>query len=114
MNTGKTLLGVIAGVAIGATLGILFAPEKGSETRKKISKKGEDYADDLKDRFYEFMESLKKKTKEEKEEGNDLVEKGKDINEKGKSKFDEAKKEVKNAASDFKHDVATSGKPLVY
>ena len=49
MSTGKVLLGVLAGVAAGAMLGILFAPDKGSNTRKKISKKGEDYADAVKE-----------------------------------------------------------------
>ena len=39
MGTGKILLGVLAGVAAGATLGILFAPAKGSKTRKKIIEK---------------------------------------------------------------------------
>jgi len=45
MSSGKVLLGVLAGVAAGAFLGILFAPEKGSNTRKNISKKGEDFAE---------------------------------------------------------------------
>ena len=36
MGTGKILLGVLAGVAAGATLGILLAPEKGEETRLKV------------------------------------------------------------------------------
>ena len=40
MGNGKILLGVLAGAAAGATLGILFAPKKGSVTRKKIIKKG--------------------------------------------------------------------------
>ena len=47
MNTGKVLLGVLAGVAAGALVGILFAPAKGSRTRKRIYKKGEDYAEGL-------------------------------------------------------------------
>jgi gas vesicle protein len=32
MNSGKVALGIVVGVAIGATLGILFAPAKGIET----------------------------------------------------------------------------------
>ncbi|MBZ4191634.1 YtxH domain-containing protein [Niabella beijingensis] len=32
----KTLTAVAAGLAAGATIGSLFAPEKGSDTRKKI------------------------------------------------------------------------------
>lgn len=36
-NTGNTLLAVIAGSAIGAALGILFAPDKGEVTRRKIA-----------------------------------------------------------------------------
>lgn len=58
MSLGKVLLGVLAGIAVGAMLGILFAPEKGSVTRKKVSKKGEDYADALKEKFNEFLESV--------------------------------------------------------
>ena len=37
-NTGQTLLALLTGAAIGAGLGILYAPEKGSKTRKQISK----------------------------------------------------------------------------
>lgn len=37
-SNGNTVLGVLAGTAIGAAIGILFAPDKGSETRKKIAK----------------------------------------------------------------------------
>ena len=41
MNTGKVVLGTLAGLAFGAIAGILLAPEKGSTTRKQISDKGQ-------------------------------------------------------------------------
>ncbi|MGB0788026.1 MAG: YtxH domain-containing protein [Marinirhabdus sp.] len=37
-NTGQTLLALLTGAAIGAGIGILYAPEKGTNTRKKINK----------------------------------------------------------------------------
>lgn len=61
MGSGKVLLGVLAGVAVGATLGILFAPDKGSATRKKISKKGDEYTEELKEKFNEFLDSISEK-----------------------------------------------------
>ncbi len=36
-SNSNTALGVLAGAAIGALAGILFAPDKGSNTRKKIA-----------------------------------------------------------------------------
>jgi len=77
MNTGKVLLGVLAGVAAGALIGILFAPDKGSKTRKKIIKKGEDYTDALKDKFNDFLDSVTEKFEEVKEDVSGLVDKKK-------------------------------------
>jgi gas vesicle protein len=68
MKSGKILLGVLAGVAAGALAGVLFAPAKGSKTRKKICKKGEDYADGLNEQFDEVLQGISKKIKEVKEE----------------------------------------------
>ena len=47
MKNGNTILGIAAGVAIGATLGVLFAPDKGKKTRKKIADKTIDAKDKL-------------------------------------------------------------------
>jgi gas vesicle protein len=77
MGSGKVLLGVLAGVAVGATLGILFAPDKGSSTRKKISRKSDDYAEELEDKFNEFIEGITRQFGEVKEEANRLAEEGK-------------------------------------
>ena len=50
------IIGVMAGLAAGVVVGILFAPEKGSETRRKISEKGGELTEELKNRFYQFGE----------------------------------------------------------
>lgn len=58
MNTGKALLGVLAGVAAGAVLGVLFAPDKGANTRKNVIKKSEDLANALNDKVDEKFDEL--------------------------------------------------------
>ncbi|MDD2674824.1 MAG: YtxH domain-containing protein [Flavobacterium sp.] len=50
-NTGNTLLAVLAGVAIGAGLGILYAPDKGSKTRGKLKDGFDDAKNDLQNKF---------------------------------------------------------------
>lgn len=61
MNTGKALLGIMAGVAVGALFGVLYAPDKGCETRKKIARKSKEYVDELSERLNEFMEEVTEK-----------------------------------------------------
>ena len=45
------------GVALGVIVGILIAPDKGSETRKKLTEKGKD----LKNQFNDFVDSMSEK-----------------------------------------------------
>ncbi len=73
----KVLLGLLAGAAIGAIAGILFAPDKGSETRKKIKEGTSDLGDQLKDSFNNFVDNLKDKYQDAKEDVEEMVEKGK-------------------------------------
>lgn len=58
MASGKLISGILLGAAAGAILGVLFAPDKGSVTRSKISKKGRDTIQDLKDRFSEWVDEI--------------------------------------------------------
>lgn len=58
MSTGKALLGVMAGIAAGAVLGMLFAPERGVDSRKNISRKGEDLANALNQKMEEKFDEL--------------------------------------------------------
>lgn len=57
-NTGKIITAVAAGAAAGAVLGILFAPDKGSETRKKINEQGKKIAEGVKDKFQKGKEKV--------------------------------------------------------
>lgn len=59
MSNKNTLLGFVAGAAIGALAGILLAPEKGSEIRKKITDKTGDLADSVKTSFSELVDHVK-------------------------------------------------------
>ena len=43
MKNSDVVVGILGGLAVGAILGILFAPDKGSNTRRKIAEKGTDF-----------------------------------------------------------------------
>ena len=45
----KVVVALLAGLAAGAALGILFAPEKGTETRDKLSESLKKLGDSIKD-----------------------------------------------------------------
>ena len=65
MKSGKALLGVLIGVTtgavVGAALGLIYAPRKGTETRKKISKKGSEYTNAVVNKFEDIVDVFTKK-----------------------------------------------------
>jgi len=58
-SDSKFLLGFLAGAAIGALAGILFATDKGSETRKVLNEKAKKIKDDLQQDMNEKIDELK-------------------------------------------------------
>lgn len=60
-DTGKILFAVLAGAAVGAAIGLLFAPEKGSDTRKKIMDAADDLASNLKEKGTDIVNDLKER-----------------------------------------------------
>lgn len=60
-NTGQTLLALLTGAAIGAGIGILYAPDKGSKTRDNISKNAKKAQKELSKKLKETTDALGKK-----------------------------------------------------
>jgi gas vesicle protein len=123
MKTDKVVLGILGGVAAGALLGILFAPEKGDKTRKRLMDKSNDYADELKDKLDTLLGTMTNKYEKIWKEGESLLSQGKskfedmksegksmydDAKSEGKSKFDDVKAEGKTKFDDFKNEIKNS------
>ena len=58
MRPGKIVTGLIIGAAAGAILGVLFAPDEGIKTRKKIARKGNDFKEELKEKFSDLIDTM--------------------------------------------------------
>lgn len=89
MSKGKLITGICIGAAVGAVLGILFAPEKGTDTRKKISQKGSDWSQSIMDKFNELGDAIADKFDNLKGEAKEGLDKAKD---KASHARDEAKR----------------------
>jgi YtxH-like protein len=72
MANTKTILSFVAGAAIGAIAGILFAPDSGANTRRKIAEKPGDVKDTVKNNILSWLDKLRKDVDGEvKREGGD-------------------------------------------
>lgn len=73
-KTGNVLLALVTGVAIGAGAGILFAPDKGKNTRRKIKDSIDETTSKLKYKIDALSQEMKEKSSEFKGTLEDKVE----------------------------------------
>ncbi|MEJ7770186.1 MAG: YtxH domain-containing protein [Chitinophagaceae bacterium] len=69
----KLLTGILAGIAIG----VLIAPDKGSETRRKLTERLSDYKDSIEDFVNNSAETIETNFNSLKNEANNFINKGK-------------------------------------
>ncbi|TDQ11341.1 YtxH domain-containing protein [Pedobacter metabolipauper] len=101
-NQGAPVIALLAGLAAGAALAILFAPDSGKNTRERISDKALDLADNAKDNFLSIKDKIAN--------GSDSLVALKDrIVDQVKSKIDHTTQEYK----DFRESELSKGKSSV-
>lgn len=61
MKAGKFILGILSGAAAGAAMGMLFAPKKGSDTRRRIADRSNEYVYDTKNRLNDLVDNVSHK-----------------------------------------------------
>jgi gas vesicle protein len=57
-DSSKVLIGLLAGLAAGTALGLLFAPEAGTETRERLGQSFKDISDTIKEKAAAELENL--------------------------------------------------------
>lgn len=61
MKAVKITIAAMSGLVAGVILGILFAPHKGSKTRRNIARKGGELTEDLMNKVHRFGEFINEK-----------------------------------------------------
>ncbi len=68
MTTSKVLLGILGAAAAGLVVGMLIAPEKGSDLRKNLKTTADDWVDELSNwvgKGKEYIDEVRNRASEE-------------------------------------------------
>lgn len=108
MSKKKRRGGLLAGIGIGAALGVLFAPKKGSESRKELKMKLDELVDQAKEiDMDEVKEQIEAKVFEIKEALTDLDK------EKALKLAKEKANQIKDLATELVNYAIEKGTPVV-
>ena len=75
---GAGLAAFLLGAVVGAAVGLLYAPNKGETTRKRLKRWANDAYEDNKELMLEHAQDLKEKAKEHFETAREKLSEGKD------------------------------------
>lgn len=97
-NNGKIFLGIVTAAAAGAVIGLLFAPDKGEDTRGKVKKQVGDLAD-------EVLKAIQKGKISLEDLKSQAVSKAGDLKDKARSKFEDLQDQAEEAKQTAKQKV---------
>ncbi|WP_420155603.1 YtxH domain-containing protein [Siphonobacter sp.] len=97
-NNGKIFLGIVTAAAAGAVIGLLFAPDKGEDTRGKMKKQVGDLAD-------EVLKAIQKGKISLEDLKSQAVSKAGDLKDKARSKFEDLQDQADEAKQTAKQKV---------
>ena len=116
MASTKSFLSLLAGLAAGAAIGVLYAPDKGWKTRARVKKAAENGYEDMKDSLGDFGAKVDEKTAEAKASIKDiretLREKGEELKESTRSLLLKQLERLENALKQAEEEAEASvGQP---
>lgn len=99
-KNSNVVLGIITAAAAGAVIGMLFAPDKGTELREKVRGTVNDLASDL-------LDAIKNKRDQYAGMGEEIKDTAQNLKSKAVGKFAEAKDQVETGIENAKDKVQT-------
>jgi gas vesicle protein len=90
-SSGSKVVWFMAGIAVGATVALLYAPASGEQTRRKIVKKTQQGRDAVTDSGREMLER-----------GKEMYERGRKLADDAAEMFERGRKIVESTASNLK------------
>ncbi|MGB8592221.1 MAG: YtxH domain-containing protein, partial [Candidatus Acidiferrales bacterium] len=87
-NNGRMITALLAGVAIGAGIALLFAPQSGRETREWIAERGEDELKGLRRKGRRSLDHIQDMVEQGEEKLTRAMRTGKDVLDSLASKLD--------------------------